>query len=54
VHDRLARHNTGDVASTSPHRPWHLHAWFADPDTARRFERYLKSDSGRAFAKLHF
>jgi hypothetical protein len=27
---------------------------FADEQTARRFERYLKSGSGRAFAKRHF
>jgi hypothetical protein len=27
---------------------------FADERTARRFERYLKSGSGRAFAKRHF
>jgi len=27
---------------------------FADGSTAARFERYLKSGSGRAFAKRHF
>jgi hypothetical protein len=27
---------------------------FTDEDTAIRFERYLKSGSGRAFAKRHF
>jgi hypothetical protein len=27
---------------------------FADHRTAFRFERYLKSGSGRAFAKRHF
>jgi len=27
---------------------------FCDEPTARRFERYLKSGSGRAFAKRHF
>jgi hypothetical protein len=27
---------------------------FADPRVAARFERYLKSGSGRAFAKRHF
>jgi hypothetical protein len=41
---------------TISHRPWSLvvSLEFADAVTARRFERYLKSGSGRAFAKRHF
>jgi hypothetical protein len=41
---------------TAPRRPWHRHVIIEFPDEARaiRFERYLKSGSGRAFAKRHF
>ncbi len=56
IQDRLRRHNKGHVRSTVRHRPWQLHAtfWFADEGTATTFERYLKSGSGRAFARRHF
>jgi hypothetical protein len=38
------------------HKPWQLVACveFADEKTAVRFERYLESGSGRAFAKRPF
>ena len=38
------------------YRPWHLHVTIELPDEQRAidFERYLKSGSGRAFAKRHF
>jgi putative endonuclease len=54
--DRLQRHNRGDVPHTAKHRPWRIevcHA-FRDPDKAHAFERYLKSGSGREFARRHF
>ena len=53
---RLAVHNDGQCVHTRRHRPWRLHVVieFAEEATARRFERYLKSGSGRAFAKRHF
>ena len=53
---RLADHNTGRCPHTARRRPWHLHVVIEFPDEARalRFERYLKSGSGRAFAKRHF
>ncbi len=53
---RLERHNDGAVPHTSKFRPWSLHAYFAFPtrEQASRFERYLKSGSGRAFANRHF
>ena len=56
VGGRLADHNTGRCPHTASRRPWHLHVVveFSDEDTAVRFERYLKSGSGRAFAKRHF
>jgi putative endonuclease len=53
---RLEAHNAGRYSLTARYRPWKvlvaLH--FADEPTAIRFERYLKSGSGRAFAKRHF
>ena len=44
------------VAAHIRYRPWELRAWigFTDEHTAIRFERYLKSGSGRAFAKRQF
>lgn len=56
VRARLAAHNDGRSLHTARHRPWRLHVAieFADEPTALRFERYLKSGSGRAFAKRHF
>ena len=53
---RLDEHNAGKARHTWKHRPWRLRAAveFADPDLAARFEKYLKSGSGRSFAKRHF
>jgi len=53
---RLESHNAGQVPSTVRLRPWKLLAYTAFPDKgmALRFEAYLKSGSGRAFAKKHF
>lgn len=53
---RLAAHNAGRSPHTASRRPWRLHVSieFAEESTAARFERYLKSGSGRAFAKRHF
>jgi|ERR1700733_13827986 putative endonuclease len=50
---RLAKHNAGEVAHTSKYRPWSLKTYvaFSDEKQAFAFERYLKSGSGRAFAK---
>jgi putative endonuclease len=50
---RLAKHNAGEVAHTSKYRPWRLKTYvaFSDEKQAFAFERYLKSGSGRAFAK---
>ena len=56
VHGRLADHNAGRCPYTAKHRPWRHHVVIEFPDEQRaiRFERYLKSGSGRAFAKRHF
>ncbi len=56
VRRRLAAHNAGRSTHTAKHRPWRvvIAVWFGDAARARSFERYLKSGSGRAFAKRHF
>ena len=53
---RLKWHNAGQNVDTARDRPWKLVVafHFADEQIARRFERYLKSGSGREFAKRHF
>ena len=56
VRARLADHNAGRCSHTARYRPWQLHVTIGYPDEQRAvdFERYLKSGSGRAFAKRHF
>jgi putative endonuclease len=53
---RLDWHNAGLTSHTSKHRPWKLLVTieFADRDLEVRFEKYLKTGSGRAFARRHF
>jgi putative endonuclease len=53
LRDRLRRHNAGEVFHTAKYRPWRLRTYlgFSDPALAVAFEKYLKSPSGRAFAK---
>jgi predicted GIY-YIG superfamily endonuclease len=53
---RASSHNDGRCPHTARRRRWDLHVViaFRDEPTAVRFERYLKSGSGRAFAKRHF
>jgi len=50
---RLAKHNAGEVSHTSKYKPWKLKTYvaFSDNDQAIAFEKYLKTGSGRAFAK---
>jgi predicted GIY-YIG superfamily endonuclease len=56
VDHRLKWHNTGPCGYTTSYRPWSIVVSLEFPDEARarRFERYLKTGSGRAFAKRHF
>jgi predicted GIY-YIG superfamily endonuclease len=56
VQRRLATHNSGGSLYTAPHRPWELvvSLEFATESSAVAFEKYLKTGSGRAFAKRHF
>lgn len=55
VQRRLAYDNAGESPHTSKHQPWRVLVTieFATQDVALRFERYLKSASGRALAKQH-
>jgi putative endonuclease len=50
---RLAKHNAGEVPHTSKYGPWRIRSYvaFSDAKQAIAFEKYLKSGSGRAFAK---
>ncbi|RPI07368.1 MAG: GIY-YIG nuclease family protein [Zetaproteobacteria bacterium] len=56
VSDRLDTHNSGGSVHTRHDRPWQLvvSLEFAHAESAVAFERYLKTGSGRAFAKRHF
>ena len=56
VRDRLEWHNHGPSGHTVSLRPWSpvVSMEFPSEQDAVRFEKYLKSGSGRAFAKRHF
>lgn len=53
---RLAKHNEGSAAHTAKFHPWRIETAiaFAAEQKARAFEAYLKSGSGREFARRHF
>jgi putative endonuclease len=53
---RLAAHNAGESRHTARFRPWRMLVTieFAEAHRASAFERYLKSGSGREFARRHF
>jgi putative endonuclease len=53
LRSRFAAHNAGRSPHTAKFRPWRLVAYiaFSDAGKAAVFERYLKTGSGRAFAK---
>ena len=53
LHERVQHHNAGSVPHTAKYRPWRLKTAiaFTEREQALQFERYLKSGSGRAFAK---
>lgn len=52
---RLAEHNAGKSLHTAKCTPWRLVTYVAFEERAKAaaFERYLKSGSGRAFARRH-
>lgn len=56
VEQRLEWHNHGPCGWTVDHRQWSVVVTIEFPgeQEAWRFEKYLKSGSGRAFAKRHF
>ena len=56
LENRLDWHNRGACPHTINDRPWSIvvSLEFRTQKDAVRFERYLKSGSGRAFAKRHF
>ncbi|MEM9344514.1 MAG: GIY-YIG nuclease family protein [Pseudomonadota bacterium] len=53
LRNRVVKHNSGSVTHTAKYRPWSLKTYIAfnDPDQANASESYLKTASGRAFAK---
>ncbi|MBK8504200.1 MAG: GIY-YIG nuclease family protein [Saprospiraceae bacterium] len=55
LEDRLNRHSKGQVSFTSSRLPFELITYisFDDEWKAAQMEKYLKSGSGRAFAKRH-
>ena len=53
---RLETHNSGGSIYTKTDRPWELVVClaFKDINSAKKFEKYLKSQSGRAFIVKRF
>ena len=53
LQERLATHNSGGSKYTMADRPWRLVTFLAFDNKlkATAFEKYLKSGSGRVFAK---
>ncbi|HKV25050.1 MAG TPA: GIY-YIG nuclease family protein [Candidatus Acidoferrum sp.] len=52
---RVSKHKSGEVTHTAKHRPWRVKSYlaFSEGGRALAFEKYLKSGSGKAFAKTH-
>lgn len=53
---RLKKHNEGGCPHTAKYKPWFLETAisFRSHEKANAFEKYLKSGSGREFARRHF
>ena len=53
---RLQKHNEGGVPHTAKWGPWRIETAirFSSMTKARAFEAYIKSGSGREFARRHF
>ena len=53
---RLEKHNSGEVPHTAKFNPWRIETAvaFDSQEKVTAFEKYLKSGSGREFAKRHF
>lgn len=52
---RLYEHNHKMSAHTKKYAPWEIKNYiaFRDENSAKKFEQYLKTGSGRRFIKLH-
>ena len=55
LRERIKRHNEGRISHASKWKPWTLKSYIAlsGQQRAAALEKYLKSHSGRAFAKKH-
>lgn len=53
---RFATHNAGGSKHTAKYKPWKLVSYhaFTEKRRAQEFEYYLKTGSGKAFAKKRF
>ena len=53
---RLSEHNSESCSHTKKYAPWKIKNYFAfDREAvAQRFEKYLKTGSGRQFSRRHF
>lgn len=56
LNKRFAQHNNGESVHTNKFKSWKIRTVirFDASSKAEDFEKYLKSSSGRAFAKKHF
>jgi predicted GIY-YIG superfamily endonuclease len=56
IEARIKAHNNGKCSYSAKYRPWKLKnlIGFNDREKAIAFEKYLKSSSGRAFARKRF
>ncbi len=56
IKKRFAKHNESGTTYTAKFKPWKIKniITFTEKDKALPFEKYLKSHSGRTFAKKHF
>ncbi len=56
VTERLKTHNSGGSIHTKKDKPWEMVVCisFKEIHCAKQFEKYLKSQSGRAFIKKRF
>jgi predicted GIY-YIG superfamily endonuclease len=56
VSDRLRVHNAGGSIHTAKYKPWKLvlYMGFVERSVAMEFEKYLKTQSGRAFLLKRF
>ncbi len=56
LESRLKKHNSGGCPHTSKYRPWRVETAvaFISKEKTIAFEAYLKSGSGREFARRHF